>query len=106
MTEGRVRRAHLGIGGGPRPVPPAARRAAGADTAVEVVSVEPGSPAERAGLRPEDLVVELAGEPIASVADIQRLMVADVIGRPVAVVVVRGGTTRTLELTPAELTLE
>jgi S1-C subfamily serine protease len=106
MSDGRVRRAYLGIAGGPRPLPPAARRAAGADAAVEVVSVEPGSPAERAGLRPEDLIVAVAGEPVTSVADLQRVMVADVIGRPVELAVVRGGTTRALVLTPAELTLE
>jgi S1-C subfamily serine protease len=106
MSDGRVRRAYLGIAGGPRPLPPAARRAAGADAAVEVVSVEPGSPAERAGLRPEDLIVAVAGEPVTTVADLQRVMVADVIGRPVELAVVRGGTTRALVLTPAELTLE
>ena len=106
MTEGRVRRAYLGIAGGPRPLPPAARAASPAPTAVEVVSVEPGSPAEQAGLRPEDLIVAVNERPVAGVGDLQHLMVADLIGRPVEVTVVREGTTRRLALTPVELALD
>ncbi len=106
MTDGRVRRAYLGIGGGARPLPPAARAALPGDTAVEVVSIDPGSPAERAGLRPEDLIVEVAGRPITGVGDLQRLMVADLIGQPVDVVLLRAGATRRVELVPDELTLE
>lgn len=106
MTEGRVRRAYLGIAGGPRPLPPAARAASAAPTAVEVVSVEPGSPAEQAGLRPEDLIVAVDERTVTGVGDLQHLMVADLIGRPVEVTVVREGTTRRLPLTPAELTLD
>src|SRR5205814_6907316 len=61
MSEGRVRRAYLGIAGGPRPLPPQARAHAPGDSCVEVVEVVPGSPAERAGLRPEDLILEVDG---------------------------------------------
>ena len=106
MSEGRVRRAYLGVAGGPRPLPPAARGASFAPTAVEVVSVEPGSPAEQAGLRPEDLIVAVDGRTVAGVGDLQHLMVADLIGQMVEVTVVRQGATRSLSLTPAELTVE
>ena len=47
ISEGRVRRAYLGIAGGPRPLPPRARSATGAERGVEVVEVVDGSPAER-----------------------------------------------------------
>ena len=70
------------------------------------MSVQPGSPAEQAGLRPEDLIVAVDGRTVAGVGDLQHLMVADLIGQPVEVTVVREGATRQLSLTPAELTLE
>jgi S1-C subfamily serine protease len=103
MTEGRVRRAYLGIAGGPRPVPPQARRQTNHDTCVEVVEVMAGSPADRAGLRAEDLILEVAGSPVARVEDLQRLMVADLIGVAVPVRILRAGRERTLSLVPGEL---
>ncbi len=103
MADGRVRRAYLGIAGGPRPVPPAARAAAGADTCIEVVEVVEGSPAARAGLRAEDLILAVDGKPTARVEDLQRLMVADLIGVPVTVKLLRAGRTQDIELVPAEL---
>jgi S1-C subfamily serine protease len=103
MRDGRVRRAYLGIAGGPRPLPPAARRRFGVRTAVEVVEVIAGSPAEQAGLRPEDLIVELDGAQVTGVDEVQRLMVAELIGQPVELLVLRGGREVRLKLVPAEL---
>jgi S1-C subfamily serine protease len=103
MTEGRVRRAYLGVAGGPRPLPARARRERDQATGVEVIEVVPDSPAERAGLRPEDLIVELAGTRVHGVDDIQRLMVADLIGASVEVVVLRGGEPLRLGLVAREL---
>jgi serine protease Do len=104
MSEGRVRRAYLGIAGGARPVPPRARVEVEAPTCVEVVEVVAGSPADRAGVRPEDLILEVDGKPVAGVDDLQRLMVGDLIGVPVAVRLLRGGDLRELSLVPDELT--
>src|SRR6266516_5676752 len=81
MSEGRVRRAYIGIAGGPRPLPPRAAARWGRRSAVEVVEVVPDSPAERAGIRPGDLLVELDGNATESAADLQRMMVAELIGR-------------------------
>ncbi|MEA2451223.1 MAG: hypothetical protein QOG63_3155 [Thermoleophilaceae bacterium] len=104
MTEGRVRRAYLGIAGGPRPLPPRVRNRFDMATAVEVVTVLDGSPAAHAGLRPEDLIVAVGGERTARVDDLQRLMVAELIGTPTAVTVVRDGDVIEVELVPAEMT--
>jgi serine protease Do len=103
MSEGRVRRAYLGVAGGPRPLPPHARALAERNSCVEVVEVVSGSPADRAGLRPEDLIVAVAASPVASVEDLQRLMVAELIGASVPVRVLRAGRQLELELVPAEL---
>ena len=104
MSEGRVRRAYIGIAGGPRPLPPRVRsRHAGMSSAVEVVEVVPDSPAARGGLRAEDLIVAIDGVPTPRVDDVQRLMVADRIGRALTIDAVRDGRELRLELTPVEL---
>jgi S1-C subfamily serine protease len=103
MTEGRFRRAYLGIAGGARPLPPRLARKLGRASGVEVVQVADDSPAGAAGLRSEDLIVELDGEPIADVADLQRLMVVEKIGAAVSLKVLRQGRELELSLVPAEL---
>jgi S1-C subfamily serine protease len=103
MTEGRFRRAYLGIAGGTRPLPPRLARRLGREAGVEVVQVVEGTPAAAAGLRPEDLIVELDGVPVAGVLDIQRLMVGERIGTRMPVRILRGGRELQLELVPAEL---
>jgi serine protease Do len=103
MTEGRFRRAYLGIAGGPRPLPPRLSRRLGRNGGVEIVEVVEGGPADRAGLRPEDLIVELDGVAIEGMDELQRLVVSDLIGRAVRAKVIREGREHELELVPAEL---
>jgi serine protease Do len=103
MTEGRFRRAYLGIAGGPRPLPPRLAKALGRRAGVEIVQVVEGGPAERAGLRPEDLIVELDGTPIEGMDELQRVVVTELIGQAVTAKVIREGRERELELVPAEL---
>ncbi len=103
MRDGRVRRAWLGIAGGPRPLPPQLARELGRTAGVEIVDVVAGSPAEQGGLRAEDLIVSLDGEPIGGVDELQRLMIDEVIGRAVRLGVVRNGELRELPLVPVEL---
>jgi S1-C subfamily serine protease len=103
MSDGRVRRAYLGVAGGPRPVPPQARAATGSTTCVEVVEVVEGGPAGRAGIRPEDLILSVDETRIERVEDLQRLMVADLIDTRVTVRLLRAGRLMELELEPTEL---
>src|SRR6266850_1899495 len=103
MAEGRFRRAYLGIAGGPRPLPPRLARELGRTSGVEIAQVVEGGPADRAGMRAEDLIVELEGTPIEGMDDLQRVVVGEVIGRAVRAKVVRGGREHELELVPAEL---
>jgi serine protease Do len=103
MKEGRVRRAYIGIVGGSRPLPPKIASRLDRDKGIEVVEVVSGSPAARAGLRAEDLIVEVDGEAMADVGDLQRLMVAERIGEDVEVQVVRDGDFLKVDLIPREL---
>jgi S1-C subfamily serine protease len=97
MREGRFRRAFLGVAGGSRPLPPRVAALLGRDAGVEVVQVVDGSPAAKAGIRNEDLIIDVDGVPVADAGDLQRLMVSERIGRPLLVRAFRGG--ELLELT-------
>ena len=67
------------------------------------MEVVDGGPADRAGVRPEDLILSVDGNQVTRVEDLQRLMVADLIGTPVNVRLLRAGRTLEVELVPAEL---
>ena len=103
MTQGRFRRAYLGIAGGPRPLPPRLARELGRSGGVEVVQVVEGGPADRAGLRAEDLIVELDGTPIEGMDELQRVVIDELIGRSVRAKIVRQGREQDVEIVPAEL---
>ena len=103
MAGQRVRRAWLGIGGGSRPLPPRAAQRTGLAAGLEVTSVVAGSPAARAGIRPEDLILTLDDVPVAAIGELQRLLSADRIGRPVRVSLVRSGERLDKEIVPTEL---
>jgi S1-C subfamily serine protease len=103
MTEGRFRRAYIGIAGGSRPLPPRLAAQLGRQAAIEVVEVVDGSPADSAGLRAEDLIVEVDGIAVEQVNDLQRLMAGELIGQAATMQVVRGGRPVSVEIVPAEL---
>jgi S1-C subfamily serine protease len=103
MHHGRFRRAYLGIAGGGRPLPPALARKVGRAAGIEVVEVIAGSPAERAGLRIGDIIVEVDGTPVSDASDLQRLMVESRIGQTTTIRVCRADRLESLEAQPAEL---
>jgi S1-C subfamily serine protease len=103
MREGRFTRAYLGIAGGSRPLPPRLARELGRAVGVEVVEVVEGSPAAKAGLRPEDLIVAVGDTAVEGADDLQRLMVGELIGERVTASVIREGRVLELELVPVEL---
>jgi S1-C subfamily serine protease len=72
------------------------------DTAVLVVSVEKGSPADRAGLREGDFLVSFGDLPVGGIDDLLRLLTEDRVGTTVPVSVIRGTSMQALEIIPAE----
>jgi serine protease Do len=103
MSEGRFRRAYLGIAGGTRPLPPRVATRLGRKGGVEIVQVVEDSPAAEAGLRAEDLIVGADGMAIEGMDDLQRFMVGELVGASVRVAVVREGRELELTLVPTEL---
>jgi S1-C subfamily serine protease len=103
MREGRFRRAYLGIAGAQRRLSPALGRTLGRAGGVYVAEIVPGSPAADARLEAGDVIVEVAGAPVADVGELQRVVVSALIGQPVTIRVVRGGEIIGLVVTPREL---
>ena len=103
MTEGRYRRAWIGIAGGPRPLPPRLAASLGQRGGVEIVEVVADSPAARAGLRAEDLIVSVGGVAIEGVDDLLRDMTGELIGERVQLDLIREGRQLAVEVVPVEL---
>src|SRR5256885_10799487 len=103
MTEGRFRRAYLGLGGGERPLPPRLARELGRDACIEVVQVVEDAPAARAGLRSEDLIVGAGGTFIGGRDELQRGVGRELMGGVGRAKGGREGRGRGLEPVPAEL---
>ena len=104
VRHGRVRRAFIGIAAQQTAIPPLRRRAAGLtqDRAVVIGTVEPDSAAERAGLRPGDIIVALDSTVIAGADDLVRALTGDKIGRSVDFDVLRGTERLTASVVPQE----
>ncbi len=103
MRDGRVRRAYLGLAMTPGPVPAAWHQSLGRKTGLLVAQVVAGGPADRAGLRRGDLLLTVAGKPVAVSQDLQRLMFSETIGRPLAITVMRNGALVDVIAEPTEL---
>jgi S1-C subfamily serine protease len=104
LADGLVRRAYLGLGGAPAPLPPVMATQRGQRSGLRVTEIVPGGPAARAGLRVGDLLLSAGGEPITSAQSLQRIMLADAIGRPLALTALRASALVDVIATPVELT--
>jgi S1-C subfamily serine protease len=104
IQHGRVRRAYIGVSAQTTSVPRRHARAAGIENAsgAMITGLEPKGPAALAGLMSLDTVVRVDGEPVTGVDDLIRLLNGERIGRPVAIDVLRRGSSRTFEVTPLE----
>ena len=93
LQHGRVRRARIGIAAEQMPLPARLRHIAGVSqaSAVRVHEVLSAAPAERAGLRPGDIILAVNSVAVTGLDDIHRLLDHTWIGREAMVSVLRGG---------------
>ncbi|AFU60198.1 putative serine protease DO-like protein [Candidatus Nitrososphaera gargensis Ga9.2] len=99
---GRVRRAYLGITSYSISIPEEVAKQAGInqDSGLMVVSVEPNSPAKKAGLLIGDVVLSLDGKQVESLHDIEQLLTQELIGKAVKLVVLRSEKLTELTIVP------
>jgi S1-C subfamily serine protease len=104
LTHGRIRRGYLGVGTQQVPLSPALAQKAGVtqDTALLVVSVEAGSPAEQGGLILGDQVLALGGQPVTDAQTLRAQLGAERVGQPLAIKVLRGGEPAEISVTVGE----
>jgi S1-C subfamily serine protease len=103
IRDGRIVRAYVGVAGLTAPL---ARKMVRfhrlpRESGLMVASVEPGSPAERAGLTRRDIIVAFDGAPVAGIDDLQRLLSEERIGRPCELEVIRGVERIRLRIVPS-----
>jgi S1-C subfamily serine protease len=103
MAEGRVRRAYLGLAGTPAALPPPVALRLDQKIGMRIEQVVSEGPAAKAGLRPGDLLVSANGEAVANAQSLQRLMLGDAIGQPLALTVLRSEALVDVIVTPEEL---
>jgi S1-C subfamily serine protease len=106
IRDGRVRRSYIGVIG--QTIELTRRHAQRFQLAVQggvlVTGVAPGSPAERADLRPRDIIIGFDRDVVGSVDDLQRQLTDELIGREAELSILRSGTRQTLLVRPAENT--
>jgi S1-C subfamily serine protease len=104
IKDGKIRRSHIGVGGQNVPVHRRILRfhQLSTPTAVLVISIVPGSPAARAGLREGDVMVEFNGQPIPSIDALHKLLTGDQIGVAGRLTILRGTEKMTVAITPGD----
>jgi S1-C subfamily serine protease len=104
IRDGKIRRSYIGVAGQNVPLHRRVVRFYNLplETGVLVVSVEKNSPAERAGLRPGDLIVAFDGQPIGNVHDLHKVLVGEQIGVSASLTVIRHTEKLELPILPAE----
>ena len=102
LAHGKIRRGYLGIGAHPVRLPAGLEQQVGQRVGLIVVSVEPGSPAERGGLGLGDVIVAVDGTLVRSHDDVAAQLTSEKVGASLRIRLVRGGAVKELSVTVAE----
>jgi S1-C subfamily serine protease len=106
IRDGRVRRGAIGIIGQGVELPDRVRRQLNLDRrgGVLIAELAEGGPAATAGLRPGDVIVQMAGTRVGGIDDLLPLLTAERIGTTLPVTVLRDERLVDLRVTPTERT--
>lgn len=103
LSDGRVRRAYLGVVSTPIRLGPNAVVRTGQREGLRVVEVLAGSPAETAGVKVDDVLLRAGSRSVSNAESLQKLLFADAVGVPMVIVVLRDGHELELTAVPAEM---
>ena len=106
IRDGRIVRGYVGVAGMTAPLPRRFVRfyRLTRETGVMVTSVEPGSPADKAGVMPRDMIVAYGDSPVGAVDDLYRFLSEEQIGARAELTVIRGTEKMKLEVVPSKAT--
>jgi S1-C subfamily serine protease len=104
LEKGHVPRGYLGIGVQPVAIPDALQTSLSltGKAGIMVVEVEPGGPADRAGLLLGDILVGLGNTRLEQVEDLQSFSESGVIGKAINAKLIRAGALREVSITIGE----
>src|SRR5262245_28030257 len=104
LSGGSLKRAYLGVSTQPVELQAGLRErlGVGQESGLMLLGLEPGAPADRAGLLLGDIVLSIGGRDIEDGEALQMALGPDAINRPTTVKVIRGGQVQDVTVTPAE----
>lgn len=104
IKDGKIQRGYIGVGGQNVPLPRRVVRfhSLPVESGILVISVEPQSPAQRAGLREGDIIVSYDGQPIAGIDDLHRLLTEKQVRVRASLTIIRSSEKLDLVIVPEE----
>jgi S1-C subfamily serine protease len=104
IRDGKIRRGYIGVAGQNTPLPRRVVRFHNlpVETGIFVISIEPRSPAQRAGLQEGDIILAYDSHPLAGIDDLHKLLTEAKVGVASPLVVLRGTEIRTLQVVAEE----
>ncbi len=104
ISYGKVRRSYIGIAAFPRPISKRLEHQLGLNQqfVVEVISVEPSSPASRSGMEKGDFIYGLDGRKVSTVDDLHKILSGFTPGKYADLLVIHNGKKKTLSIKPEE----
>lgn len=99
LEHGHMPRGYLGVGIQPVRLPDELQQSLEQETGLMVMSVESDASAAKAGMLQGDILVQLDGQPVRHIDDLQSLLAGDRVGKETTATIVRGGQTQELAIT-------